>query len=233
MTSSVHPLNKSRHSSIQLRDASPYAHVNNQHMVPVVLHEFVRLAADYPLVFVKNSETGQFQTVAILGLTPGENLFFSEAGWRSDLIPGSITHYPLLLAPDIFNPDQLVVAINENSALIGAGNLLFDEQGEETLYLQQRKQSLVDYYEKDVFTKSMVDFLNQKQLLKQQSITVKLNDQSLVINGIYIIDEQRLQQLDDSSFLELKNRGVLPSIYAQLASLHQLQKLVKLKANTR
>lgn len=231
MSSTIHPLNKSRHVSIRLRDASPFEHVKTQHMVPVVLHEFVRLAAEYPLGFVKNTETGQFQPVAILGLSPGENLFFSASGWRSGQVPGFITHYPLMLTPDIFNPDQLVVAINESSNLIGDGNLLFTEQGDETPYLQQRKQSLVDYYEKDLSSKSIVDFLAKNKLLKQQSINVQLNGQNFVINGVYVIDEQMLQQLNHESFIELRDRGLLPAIYAQLASIHQLQKLVKLKAD--
>lgn len=232
MSASIHPLNKNRHASTRLRDASPFEHVQAQHMVPIVLHEFVRLAAEYPLGFVKNSETGQFQPVAILGLSPGENLFFSASGWRSDQVPGFITHYPLMLTPDIFNPDQLVVAINESSELVGEGNLLFTELGDETPYLQQRKKSLVDYYEKDVSTKSIVEFLAKKKLLKQQSINVQLNGQNFVINGVYIIDEQLLQQLDHESFLELRDRGLLPAIYSQLASIHQLQKLIRLKADT-
>lgn len=231
MTSSIYPVNKNRHATFSVRNTANYSHVSTQHLVPVVLHEFIALAAEYPLAFVKNADTGRFQAVAVLGLAPGENLFFSESGWRAHLVPGSVANYPFILMPDMFNPEQLVVAINEASELIGEGAPLFDAQGEESDYLQKRKQSLLNYYEQDAITYSIIEYFVQKNLFKLQSINLQINGQAFVIGGIYMFDEQLLQQLSDSEFLELRQRGLLPIVYAQLASLQQLQRLVRLKAD--
>lgn len=230
MTSSIYPVNKNRHASLAIQDSSVYEHLQNQHLIPIVFHEFIRLAAEYPLAFVKNAETGRLQAVALLGLNPGENLFFSQKAWRAAMLPASASHYPFMLMPDMFNPEQLVLGINENNSLSGKeGNLLFTVDGQESAWLQSKKQQLAEYYEQTQATQAILEWLVSKKLIKQQVLTFTLNNQSQSINGIYTIDADVLQAMDDSDFLELRKRGLLPSIYAQLASMQQLQKLIQRK----
>ncbi len=231
MTSSIFPVNSNRHAGLAIQDSRDYRHLQNQHLLPVVFHEFVRLSADYPLAFVKNAETGRLQAVALLGLNSGENLFCSDNSWRSNILPSSVNHYPFMLMPDMFNPEQLVLAINENNSLSGTeGNFLFTPDGQETEWLQSKKQQLAEYYEQQQSTQMIIDFLVSKKLFKQQTLTLKLNGESQSINGVYIIDAEVLHTMDDQDFLELRKRGLLAAIYAQLSSLQQLQTLIQFKA---
>lgn len=234
MNASICPLDKHRHANIAIVESSNYLHLQGQHLVPVVFHEFVRLAAEYPLAFVKNSDTGQLQAIALLGLMPGENLFFSHEGWQSRILPGIVKHYPFVLIPDKFNPEQWVLGIHENNKLSAEnGHLLFTAEGEETPWLDSRKKQLAEYHEQNEATKIIIDFLSRKKLFRPQTLTVKINDQTQSINGIYSIDAEALQSMDDSDFLELRSKGFLPPIYAQMASLQQLQKLVQMKLANR
>lgn len=229
MNASIYPLDRHRHANIVIAESSNYLHLQGQHLVPVVFHEFVRLAAEYPLAFVKNSDTGQLQAVALLGLTPGENLFFSHESWQSRILPGVAKHYPFVLIPDKFNSEQWVLGIHENHKLSAEnGHSLFTAEGEETPWLASRKRQLAEYHELNEATKIIIDFLSRKKLFSPQTLTVKINDQTQSINGIYSIDAEALQTMDDNEFLELRSKGFLPPIYAQMASLQQLQKLVQM-----
>ncbi len=43
--------------------------------------------------------------------------------------------------------------------------------------------------------------------------------------GIYIVDEKKLNSLSDEQLLDLIKRGLMPAIYAHLMSLQQVQRL--------
>ena len=49
------------------------------------------------------------------------------------------------------------------------------------------------------------------------------------INGLYLIDEQKLNQLSDEAFLELKKRGILGPIFGHLGSLNQVNRLARME----
>jgi hypothetical protein len=52
------------------------------------------LHKEFPLIFHKNSETGQTQLHAILGLERDENLFVGEHGWTTRFVPALLARGP-------------------------------------------------------------------------------------------------------------------------------------------
>ncbi|AMX01994.1 SapC family protein [Microbulbifer thermotolerans] len=226
------PLRRDVHGKLKIRELASFEHVKNAHMVPVTAHEFARLGAEYPIVFVKNSDTGEFQSVALLGLKVGENLFVDGDSWKGVFVPGSIRNHPFVLAPAGQNSDQLVVGLIENSPLVSEeeGNALFSEEGEETDYLKAKKETLVSFLESDKMTKAFVNILAEKELLTSQTVTVNAGKEKINLNGIYIVDEKKLGELSDEDFADFRKRGFLPPLYAQLGSLHQFSKLAKMQA---
>ncbi|WP_323845141.1 SapC family protein [Microbulbifer magnicolonia] len=228
----VVPLQSNVHSKLKVRELGTFEHVKESHMVPVTAHEFTRLGAEYPIVFVKNSETGQFQAVALMGLKVGENLFVDGDKWQGVFVPGAIRNHPFVLAPAGQNKEQLMVGIIENSPLVGEeeGNALFNEGGEESDYLKAKKETLVNFLESDQMTKAFVNVLVEKELLTPQSVSVNAGEEKINLSGLYIVDEKKLNELSEEEFADFRKRGFLPALYAQLGSLHQLSRLAKLQA---
>ena len=74
----VQPLHNEKHANTKIQNGIHVEFMKSQHLVPVVAHEFARIANEFPMAFVKNNESGQFQAVAIFGLEPGENLFIED-----------------------------------------------------------------------------------------------------------------------------------------------------------
>ena len=128
----VQPLHNEKHANIKVKNGVNVDFLKTQHLMPVVAHEFARVATEFPMAFVKNTESGQFQAVAMFGLQPGENLFVDGDKWTGSFVPMAAARYPfgLVKHPE---QDQFGIVIDEASPLVGEeeGNALF-EDGKET-----------------------------------------------------------------------------------------------------
>jgi len=232
MTSAIRTLSYENHNQIKIIDSNDYQHAKDQQVVPLIVHEFARASSEMPIVFVKNAETGEFQAVALLGLSQNENLFYSEDKWLSPYLPALITHHPFALMPSQNDENQLQMVLKEDSHLVSKtdGEVLFDDDGNETEYLTKRKNALGHYFESSHVTKAFTKQLSDKSLLSQQNLSLDLNGEKIAINGVYLVDEKALNSLSDEDFLELRKKGYLAPIYSHLSSLHQLSRLAKLKS---
>lgn len=231
MTAKIVALNNEAHKDIKIKVSESYDQAKNQHISLLVVHEFAKAAIDYPVVFVKDPESGQFRAVAMLGLEPNENLFYSRTKWKGTYVPANLRAYPFLLGGDE-NAEQLTLCMDESSKLVNKkdGEILFKEDGSETDFLNKRKEFLSQLIEQNRVTHLFIKFLTDNELLSPQSLSLKLEDGSgHDLNGLYTINEKKLNSLSDEVYLEIRKRGYMGPIYSQLASMNQLQNLGKLK----
>jgi hypothetical protein len=229
MSQPVVALHPDVHRHVRLTESRSFAPFAKQHLFPVSVHEFVRASSEFPLVFVKDSESGQFRAVALTGLVPGENLYGSAAV-SPNYLPQAVLNYPLVLLANPQQPDQFSIGLNTAASQVQVtdGEALFSE-GQETPYLTKRKQQLLQSFEQLQVTAAFIELLQQHELLQPQGFQFDLKGQQHQLNGIYIISEAKLNQLSAEVFADLRQRGFLPAIYAQLTSLHQLNRLAALK----
>ncbi|MCL1141878.1 SapC family protein [Shewanella gaetbuli] len=229
MSNQITLLEQAKHGELKVT-ASDFAHVAEQHIVPVTLHEISRAATEYPIVFVKNSDTGEFQAVAMLGLKPGQNLSVKDGKWLGLYVPAVIRDYPLglVLNPDV--KDKVWIGIREEAKEVSKteGQALFDGE-KETPFLEARKKALIEHFEQDQATRGILGFLAEKELLISQTLTVDVAGEKRNINGLYLIDEQKLNGLSDEDYLDLKNRGLLGPIFGHLGSLNQVNRLARME----
>jgi len=232
MTFQVVPLHQDIHRHIRLNTQLSFAEFSDRHLFPVSVHEFSRASTEYPVVFVKDSETGQFKAVILLGLMPGENLYAAKGAVQPNYLPQALQNYPLVLMADPNRSGQFTIGLHTTSVLVNEseGQALFDAQGQETPYLQKRKQALIQSFEQQQVTDAFAALLAEMNLLQAQSFSVEIQGQTNQLNGIYVISESVLQQLPVAQFDDLRQRGFLPSIYAQLNSLYQFNRLAARKA---
>jgi len=232
MADNIQPLHNKTHANTKIKNGINIEFIKTQHLVPIVAHEFSRIANEYPIVFVKNSESGEFQPVAMLGLEPNENLMVKDDQWQGAYVPHALTRYPLVLSATPEDKTKLIVGIVESSDLVGEeeGQALFDEKGEETDYLKRRKDSLISFVEFSQVTAAFSKFLAEKELLTAQTLTLEIKGEKRDINGIYLIDEKKLNELSDEDFLDIRKRGYLGPIYSFLTSMHQVNRLARVKS---
>lgn len=226
-TPKVVPLNKEQHAATKINNNNAFSHITNEHLLPVVVHEFVVAGAEFPIVFVKSNDT--FQPVAMLGLAVKQNLFLQDNKWQALYVPRAVRNYPLMLVQEKQDGERLLVALDESSERVGQteGHALFNEDGSESEFLTHRKQLLSEYIDMGVITRNFVEKLQSLELITEQTLTLNINGEERRINGIHLIDEKKLNGLSDEVFLDLRKNGYLTAIYAQLMSLQHTQKLVK------
>ncbi len=228
-TPKIVALNKETHAKTTISGTNLFEHISQEHMLPVVVHEFVAAGGEFPVAFVKNSQNETFQPVAILGLEAKQNLFIKEGKWQPLYVPRAIRNYPLVLVQEAPDSERLLVALDESSSRVteGDGQPLFNEDGTESEFLASRKQQMVEFLDLGQFTRNFTAKLQELDLLSQQTLTITINNEPRTINGLYVVDEKKLNELSDEVFLELRKTGFLTGIYAHLMSLQQTQKLVQ------
>ncbi|WP_108944264.1 SapC family protein [Shewanella halifaxensis] len=227
------PLNFEHHLQMRVIESKDFTRFASQHLIPVVFHEFHHLASEFPLVFVKNTETGQFIPVAMMGIKPDINLYCQNSNWPASVYPRGFNNAPFSLVKPSKDEDNVLVCIDTESLLVSAdddsGHRLFNDDNQQSEFLKKRTEALLEVAAFTEQTTNICQLLASKNLFTAKQLTVKLlkNEQPINIDGVYVIDEQVLNQLEDEDFLSLKRNGLLPLIYAHLVSLQQIGRLIE------
>lgn len=228
------PLTNTIHQNLKLAEDKTFIHVRSQQLIPVVIHEFIDVAQEFPIVFVKDGESGQFRTVALVGLKPEENLFCDENGWRAEYAPESTRGYPFALSQDKSNSERQILIIDSDCPRFNEteGQALFSEDGSASDFSNQTGQFLSELLIKNEHTRNFIKTLAERSLIAPKSLEINLSgEDSFNLQGLYVIDEQAINNLPDKDFLELKKLGYFGPIYASLLSLTRVKTLIRMANN--
>jgi hypothetical protein len=233
MATNFQPLHKETHKNTKIKGATTVDDLAKQHALGVVLQEFAVAGNQYPIVFVKEQDKDSYFPIAIMGLEKDSNLFVNKDGkWEGMYMPARYTHKPFSVIPNKDDPNLFGIAINADSDVLSEdeGEALFTAEGEETEFMQARKNALMKYVEQEHITKAFIEAIKEHDLLHAQNINVKVQGKEFNLNGLFMIDEKKLNELSDEAFLSLRNRGFLGAIYAHLGSMHQVTRLIQKQA---
>jgi hypothetical protein len=222
------PLNKEIHRSLKVDGRASAAYGDNRRFVQVIVKEFPHLLVHYPILFSKDPQTGQFYCGAMLGFDEGENLFLDE--WQEREF-----YRPLTLQRGPFFAQGADVAIDMDDPRVGAedGKPLFTDQGQPTRYLQSIIWAFQDLEPGMQMTKLFIARMLELKLIEAVDVEVELNDGSIRrCVGLYTIDQEMLQRLNDEVVVELYRRGYMRLIHYMLASQKQVPVLAR-KKNSR
>ena len=229
------PLQNDKHAKLKVSESGDYRRYKDLHLIPILTQDFFTLGAEFPLVFVKDSRGEQFVPVAIMGLREGHNLFCQTEEWKSRIIPIRFNNAPFSMVRVDEKSDQLAVLIDEESSMLSEteGAPLFKEDGGKTAYLEQRIEHLMKTAEQTVQTEGICKLFKEKDLLATQQLQLQHRQDSprYNIDGVYSIDEKKLNALSDDDFLDLRKQGMIPLIYAHLSSLQQLRRVSEMQYN--
>lgn len=231
MFNTLVPLNKERHQLHKVQPINNFKFASDFHIATVMVHEFTKAAASFPIVFLENTEKDLFYPVVMLGLEPNQNLFVAESGdWNASYVPAVIRRYPFALAR-LTDDETFTVCIDEGSDLVGieTGAALFDDQGEPTEIIDNVKSYLSELQQMEVFTGAFCAYLAEHNLFTPMNMQVRVKDKLQNITGCYVINEQRLNAFSNERFIEIREKNYLAPIYSHLTSLARTQNLAMLK----
>ena len=226
----IKPITKKDYAHKYWKKSTDYQFTAGEALAPIVGQEMPRVAMVLPLAFTLDQEKKAFP-VAVQGLKPGENLLVDENGkWRVGYVPAIYRNSPFSLG--ITEAGQQLLCINEDSGAVcdTGGEPFFAESGEPTEVLKQIFNDLHQLQQFRKATGAICEILQEYELIQPWLIKLQTKDGEKPLQGLYRIDEEKLNQLDDESFARIRKAGGLPLIYCQLLSMQHLPNLAKLAA---
>lgn len=230
MFKKIAPITREAHKSAKIKALASFEFAKDVNLAAVMVHEFSRAAATYPIVFLEDKEKDQFRPTALLGLEQGENLFVKEGKWEASYIPAIIRRYPFALA-NTNEADKFTICLDEGSDLVNdkEGQELFDSKGEPSELMERVKRYLGELQQMERFTQEFCAAMSALNMFTPLNMKVRLGNEIKNINGAYVINEERLSNLSDEKFIELRKKQYIPVIYSHLSSLSQIERLLTFK----
>lgn len=223
-------LNRERHQKLKLQlKANHFSFASKTNSVLLAGSEFAEASRDYPIVFV-GKEGGPFTMAALVGLSEKDNLMVNEQGhWEPNTyIPAFIRRYPFVLAGGE-GAESLTVCVDEAYPGLNEeqGEQLFNADGTETTYLKKVIEFLVLFHSEMKRTAAFAQKVAELGLLTSKVVTIEREGSKQTLEGAWVIDEAKLNALDDATMLELVRTGYLGWIYAHLMSLGNVTRLAR------
>ncbi len=221
-------LNRDTHRDLRLKPQDNLKFAAETNCVPLALVEFGDVAREYPIVFARLP--GGLVPVALLGLRDAENLYVTPEGkWDARYVPAFVRRYPFVAVQDNNAPDKLLVCMDDKFPGFNTeeGERLFDENGAETDFLKNALAFVQGYQNEAQRTAEFCREVEQLGLLNEMSAMAELNDgRKFRLDGLWVIDEAKLQALSAAAAVDLFRRGWMGLVYAQLLSLGHLRILL-------
>lgn len=227
-------LNNVDHKNLRvIRDYSLH-YGDSEISVATFPQEFRAIQNEYPIFFKKNTETGKFIPVALMGLRQNENLFLTEEGWDAQYIPASVKRRPFLIGikppkPGEGDQPSRLVYVDMESPRVNevAGDPVFLPHGGYSPYLETMVD-LLEYIQYGTeLNEQFADLLLANELLEVVTLEITLKSgERNNLAGLYTINEDKLSGLAGSAVADLHAKGFLECIYMVLASHANVLKLI-------
>ncbi|MCR9123072.1 MAG: SapC family protein [Phyllobacteriaceae bacterium] len=227
MYETVAVLSAGLHGSLRFTAPNRFGGAAAMNAIIIAAAEFPEAALHYPLVF--SEQDGRRTAHVITGHSAGENRFVEKSGkWRAgSYVPAYVRRYPFILIEDKAQ-DRLTLAADLKSRCFDAkkGEPLF-EDGKPSQAAQNAMSFCQTYHNQLLETDKLLAAIAETGLLVDRNADVTLPDESKRrITGFQVVDEEKLAQLDDETFLSLRKNGALALIYCHLISMRNWRNLV-------
>ena len=221
-------LDSLQHQHFKLDEDEKFSYAQGRHIIPVEINEFASAAVSLPIVFVKDSGTGQFRACVLTGFKPGQNLVCNDKGWQVGYIPQDLYNYPLTAVKSGSGSEDFVIAVESDSPLFTeqSGRALFSGTTA-TDYLHRRAQSAIRLAKNSALTQQFIATLIKLELLVAKTLSLTPEHaEPYELKGFYVINEQRLAQLEDEQWLSLRKGNYILAVSAVLMSMNQIPLLL-------
>ncbi|MEL6724461.1 MAG: SapC family protein [Pseudomonadota bacterium] len=227
------PLNPEQHAGLGVKNIDePFGFLRTAHAVPVTVTEFGMAAAAYPIIFVGDD----FTPVAVMGVRQGENLFVREDGQTEPdfYVPAFVRRYPFVFANDP-QGDRLLLCIDRDAPMVtNQPDVPLFENGEPSAFTQNAIEFCKEFERQRRSTTEFATLVKGMGLFEQKSVAFQPRDalgnpqgEQQKIADYWAIDENKLNELSDDQFKELRANGALGAIYAHMISLLNWQRVIQ------
>ncbi len=223
------PLDAKKHSNLSLKKNFGFGFTESVNAVPVNMIEMPQICHYYPIAFSPDENA---TPVAILGLRDNENLFLdAKNNWdEAAYIPAYIRRYPFIFS-EIPNSEQLTLCVDNVPEVIEEGDNqpFFDSEGAPSELAKNALDFCKSYHAAAQQTLDFSKALADSGLLIEREAQINVaGNRRINFSGFRIVDESKLSELDNDTFLDWREKGWLPILYAHLFSGAQWARLTRI-----
>ncbi len=225
-------LDRHQHAGLSVRPDHNQAWSSKLNSVFLNAVELAKACADYPIAFVRESSSGEYLPVALLGLRAHENLFVDGKGqWKpGTYIPAYVRRHPFCIAvvPAVDGAEPRHLICVQPDQLAPSATPYFNAKGEARAEWKPM-QDLIEAMENArqqtrAFSRRLEAFglFTPFDALALPSS----GGQQMRLQGLHRVDEDRLNALGAREQKLLMRKGELRAVYAHLLSLENFGRLL-------
>lgn len=226
MNANIEVLDNKTHKNLQVDFKEARKSSYKQRLIPVVVSEFHCLMFHYPIVFVKDGETGAFTCSLLLGVSGEASLLDGQDISNDEMLPLNVRRLPLV-AIESSGDAGPVIGVNLDSPGVGKGAKLFESQSSG---LEPAVAALGELYRGYKKTDAYIKTALELGLITRLKAEIQFNDKpKMTLEGLYGIDTSKVSQIADSDSKD-KFLNIASFAYAQSFSLYNMRKLTFLSS---
>ena len=222
------PLSPEQHAGLGVKQVGePFAFLRTAHAIPVTVTEFGMAATAYPIIFVGEERA----PVAVMGVRQNENMFVRADGTMEPdfYLPAFVRRYPFVFANDN-DSDRLLLCVDREAPMVSnQPDVPFFENGQATEFTNNAIEFCKEFERQRRATVEFSAMMTKFGLFEQKSVSFQPRDQQgnevgeqQKIADYWAIDEEKLNNLTNEQYNELRANGALGAIYGHMISFAQL-----------
>ncbi|HLL18903.1 MAG TPA: SapC family protein [Rubrivivax sp.] len=225
-------LDSAQHRQLKLRvPVTDWRLADKLNAIFVAAAEFGDVCREFPIVFVKAGKepdgSDAIAPIAVLGLSPNQNLYLDGERWRAMYMPAVLRSYPFCIA----RIDEQRFAICVDMAYSGAnqadGQVLFNDDGTPAPLLSEMQTHLETLEAEIQRTRLVGKRLLELDVLREMRFDATLPDgRQHTVDGFLTVDDQKMTNLPDSVVGELHRNGMLGLVHMHWVSMGNMRRLV-------
>ncbi len=228
-------LNNINHKNLRINTAKKKEFGDSVAGAVIYPFEFSAVHKEYPILFQKDENTGEFQAIAFFGFEENENLFLDD-DWEANYIPAVIRREPFFIGfqqESGSSEPTMVVHVDMNSPRIstdGTGQPVFLDNGGNTDYLNEVRETLVHMHNGIASSKQMMAQFLDLDLIERVTLDITFrNEAKFKTDMFYTINKEKLFGLNESAVAAMHKSGLLQLAYMAIDSLSNIKTLIKRK----
>lgn len=221
-------LDNLEHADLAIRGDRGASYGDPAGFVEVVPAEFENLQREYCLLYRRGPD-GKARSVALLGLTPDENVFISGDRWAARYEPAVVRRAGFLIAE--LDDDRQALQVDLDHPRIcreEAGHALFLPHGGHAPPLASAIEALQIIRAGRADAEKLSQLLDEFELLERLDLEIgPVDDATFRLTGFETIEPSRLSKLPIEALDRLRSHGLLAAVIFAAHSLGNLGHLVE------
>ena len=228
------PLSFEQHKTLGYTEKYGAEYGHQVGAVMILPNEFAKAQREYPILFRKDSETGRFVPVVLLGFEEHENLFLDEnSNWVARYIPLAVKQGPFLIGLQQHEAEQrlaIYADLNDSRLQQNITPALFNADSHASATLNEIRDVLSARHKGSELLEPMIDAFVKYDLLERVMLEIDLSSGATIkFDAGYTVHIEKLMALENDAVVELHRSGYLSLAYNVADSVNNIQGLIDIK----